>query len=424
MYVLLLLLGCPSPSDVECAEGGTGTLHVVIDLPDETWEVAPELEVYDAAGAWVGTVTEPDATLEVLGGGYTLVARRGTVAGAVVGTAHGLLDDTVQQVCVTDGGTTEWSGTWELQPASGKLWVTSGEDASGFDPAALAAGGDAAAELGFHVDLSNDLRGFTVDPTGNLWVATSPTYGARLLVYPPSGAAGGAEPIELGEALFADNVQIQDILFDEKDQLWVLVAGSNRGTVGLWSFAPEVGWAALTTGELPDRPSQQLTVTGLVRAEDMTMGPDDRLWLADFDGNQVLSVGVGHGVDEDPVEVAPDRVITVAWDDETGSHTLESPTALAFDPDGRLWVNYWLSATLARFDTTDGGVRVPDLQAGTRPLDLLSGLAPDRAGAVWYGNDTGSGGEIVALDGDAGTEGSRARAGELPAIDLVFDPAP
>jgi hypothetical protein len=406
-----------------CGEGGAGSLHVALDLPAEAWEKPPEVDVYDVDGAWVAGVTDPEATLDVPGGMYTVVARRGTVAGDVVGTAFGLLDHTATQVCVVDGETSEWSGTWELQPSSGKLWMTSGEDAGGFDPTALAAGGSAEPVVGFHVDRSNDLRGFGVDPLGNLWVATSPTYGAKLLVFPASAADGGAEPLELGAELFADNVQIQDILFDEKDQLWVLVAGSNAGVVGLWSFSPEQAFGFLASGVMPDRPAQDITVTGLVRAEDMAWGPDDRLWLADFDGDQVLSVGVGAVGGAEPTEVAPDRVITVSWDDETGTHTLNGPTALDFDATGRLWVNYWTSATLARFDSVDAsGVRVPNLMAGDRELDLLSALAPDRAGNVWYGNDTGGSGEIVSIEGETGAERSRAGVGDLPAIDLLFDP--
>lgn len=421
--LLALLAACNTPDDGACADVGTGTLHVTLDLPSETWETLPALDVYDASGALVATVTDAEGTLEVPAGLYTLAARRGTVDGEVVGQAFGLLDDTVSQVCVGDGETAEWAGAWELQPSSGKLWMTSGEAASGFDPQALLAGGDVGPELTFTVPQSNDLRGLAVDPLGNLWVATSPTYGAKLLVFPPSGADGGAEPLELGADLFADNVQIQDILFDAKDQLWVLVGGSNAGAVGLWSFAPEVATAALATGTLPDRPSQQLTVTGMVKPEDMVEGPDQRLWIADFDGDQVLSVGVGHAVDQEPTEVAPEQAFVVQWDDDTGTHTLDGPTAVGFDAGGRLWVDYWTSGVLARFaDTSGGAVRVPDAQAGSDVLDLLSGLVGDRGGGVWFGNER-EGGEIVSLDAESADEVSRAEVGATPAVDLVFDPA-
>lgn len=422
--LLALLLACTLDESTTCADGGTGELRLALDLPDEPWEIAPALDVYDAAGSLVASVIDADQALELPGGTYTLAARRGLVDGDAVGAAYGLLEDTVQQVCVVDGETAEWSGTWSPQPSAGKLWMTSGEVASGFAPDALSTGGEVTPEVSFDVPYSNDLRGFAVDSLGNLWVATSPTYGAKLLIYPPVGAEGGADPMELGAELFADNVQIQDILFDAKDQLWVLIAGSNAGTVGLWAFAPEQAIAHLATGALPERPAQQLTVTGLVRAEDMVEGPDQRLWLADFDGNQVLSVGVGHAVDAAPAEVMPERAFTVRWDDETGTHTLDGPTALGFDAAGRLWVNYWTSGTLARFDAmTSDAVRVPDAQVGSDVLDLLGGLATDRAGAVWFGNER-MGGELVAIDAEDGAELSRAGVGASPPVDLVFDPLP
>ena len=128
-------------------------------------------------------------------------------------------------------------------------------------------------------------------------------------------------------------------------------------------------------------------------------------------------------LDQDPTEVAPEQVFTVSWEDDTGTHGLQGPTALGFDADGRLWVNYWTAGTLARFDTTSGAsVREPDLMAGSDVLDLLSGLATDRRGGIWFGNER-DGGEIVSLDADSGAEDSRAGVGDTPAVDLVFDPA-
>ena len=123
--LLALLSACTTPTPETCTEGGTGTLHVTLDLPDETWVSEPALAVYASDGTLVATVTDPESSLDLPVGLYTVAARRGTVDGDLVGRAFVLLQDTVQQVCVSDGEITDWSGTWELQPSSGKLWMTS-----------------------------------------------------------------------------------------------------------------------------------------------------------------------------------------------------------------------------------------------------------------------------------------------------------
>jgi hypothetical protein len=157
-----------------CATGGEGTLHLAMDLPDEPWNIAPSVEIRDAEGGWVSSLAA-SGEIALPSGLYTLAARRGTVDGTTVGTAYGLLDDTVQRVCVADGATTEWSGTWEHQPSSGKLWALSREAACAFEPGELSAGGDVTSALSLQVPRSNDLRGMAVDALGNPWLATAPT---------------------------------------------------------------------------------------------------------------------------------------------------------------------------------------------------------------------------------------------------------
>ncbi len=422
--LLFTLLACPVTETLPCAEGGSGTLQVALNLPTESWETIPALDVYDGDGAFVARVEE-GASLELPAGLYTLAARRGTVdSGGRMGRAFGLLDQTVQQVCVVDGDAAEWAGTWELQPSSEKLWVLSGEAAYGFDDDLTGTAVDPA--LTIQVDLSNDLRGLAVDPMGNLWIATSPTYDSRLLVYPPGGVDGSVTPLELGRELFVNGEQIVALTFDDKDQLWVLMRNTNAGTPEIWAFSPERALGFLGTGLLPTAPSQRIIVEGMVAPDAMAVGPDDRLWIADFGGDQVLSVGVGAGVYADPLTVAPEQAFAGGWEDETGTHALGGPTGLGFDGDGRLWVNYWTNPVLARFDVpaTGESLRAPDLLVDGSVLDLPAGLVLDRDGGVWYGNEPQDGaGELVSCDVDTGAERSRARSADaLAPTTLVFDP--
>ena len=419
LFALLACTTSPSSSKSDCSEGGAGDLHLTLSLPDEDWETPPALAVYSSVGERVATVTEADRTLSLDSGVYTLVALRGTTApeGVRTGEAFGLLHDTVQTVCLSDGETVEWGATWEEQPSSGKLWVTSGETAYAFEAAELADGRVTPA-WSITVPSSNDLRGFAIDPMGDLWIATSPTYGARLVVYPPDGL----DPVELsGDSLPAD-LQLQDLEFAPDGSLWALVSGSATGEVGLRAWSPAQAAAFLAKGALPLAPARTVTVDGMIAPEDCAFDPDGTLWIADFGGNQVLRVDLST---EDSV-LTPVDAFTAGWKDGTGDHSLDGPTALGVDDEGRLWVNYWTSLTVARFDGTSSSAvaRSPDLRVGSDVLDLPAGLALDHAGGAWFGDETQDGvGHLLAVDqgsGDASVDATSDEA--LVPTDLVFDP--
>ena len=422
--LLLLLIACSSSGIADCDAGGTGSLSLTLDLPDQSWAAEPSVRVYSEDGAVVQTV-EATETLELPGGLYTLAAWRGTVDSGAIGTAFGLLDNTVTRVCVTDGATTEWSGTWERQPSGEHLWVLSGEAAYGFGPEAL---DDVESDPAITLDmpLTNDLRGLAFDPMGNLWTATSPTYGARFLVYPPSGVDGSAEPVVVGGGRFDDQIQFEGLQFDESGHLWALVKWSNSVEIGLWQFTTDQLHALLGEGTVPDEPASDVEVEGLEGPDDLAVGPDGRLWIADYGSNRVVAID-GDLVAEGTVTVSPEVSFKARWEPPTGPGDGIGPTALGFDAEGRLWVNYWANPMLARFDSLPTGSDqwTPDLRVGDDVLSLVAGLAPDRNGRVWYGNEPQDGaGELVALDRDDGTETVRVRSADaLAPSTLVFDPS-
>lgn len=424
---LLLLLACSGGTDEpSCAEGGSGTLSIRMDLPGEAWATAPAVEVFNAAGASMGVLDEP-GTLDLPGGSYIVAALRGTVDEGAIGRAYGLLADTAATVCVADGETVEWEGEWTLQPSSEKLWVLSREAAYAFDAAALDAGGPVEPALTIEVPRSNDLRGLAVDAMGNLWIATAPTYGTRLLVYAPGGVDGSVEPMELSGGAFDpdDWVQVTALGFSGKRDLWVLVKGSYSSDAAVWGFDLSQAFNFVATGEPPTLPSSRLTVEGLDAPDGLTIDGSDHVWLADLGSDRVFDLGSGLGRSGDTT-VTPGVAFTAGWEDDTGTHSLSGPTAVGFDPEGRLWVNYWTNPLMARFDAADATADnwTPDLRVGGSVLDLPAGLALDRAGRVWYGNEPQNGtGELVALDTDDGTERLRlSSAAALSPSTLVFDP--
>ncbi len=431
VLALWALVGCEGPPVAVdlCTGAGLGTLSVSLVVPEETWITAPALDVYNEAGTVVATVTTPTDSLELSGGMYVLAMRRGIapptdVAGLGVKSAFGSLGTTHAVVCVGDDATTEFEATWEEQPSSGAMWVTYGEHVFGFDQAALLVGNELPIVGDLFVDLSNDLRGFAVDAYGNLWTPTSPTYGARVVKFEPGAVLGGESVAFGGPAFDEDAPQIEDIAFDDKEQLWLLIRHSNTAFVGLWGFSAAAVREFLAFGTLPGDPVR-ITVDGLVAPEDIAFDLDGSMWIADFGGDQLVNVGLSSIEGAAAGSWTPSDTFHSTYYDATGSHTLTGPTTVDVDDNGRVWVNWFTAATVTRFDDpTDIGNRIPSAIKSADVLDLPSGLAIDHAGSVWYGNEPQNGtGELVQLDQETLVQGTRGTSVNVIAPrDLVFDP--
>lgn len=429
--LFLALAACPGPPDTTCATGGIGSLELALTFPTSPGQVL----VYDESGALIATVDASTTINDLHSGLYTLAFVRASTSatgGAATGTAWGLLEDTVREVCVPIADTVVVPGEYTQQPSSAHLWVSGGERLAGFAVTSLARSGDVYADHTLDIALTNDLRGFAFDPLGNLWVATSPTYDTRLLVFTPGSVQGDAAveaAYTLAPAVFAEATQIAELAFDADGNLWTLVRGSNSGFVGLYVYTAAQQRTLLLGGD-PGEPATTRIVPGLVTPSDLLFGPTGDLWIADFDGNAVLRVPAADlaasALDADTT-LTPAATLVGLFDDNGVSGELTGPTDLALTSDGTLWVTYWTAATLAGFtaaDTLDGSL-LPDLTAETGTMSLPAGLATDAADGVWYGNEPQDGsGELVRItaEGEASTV-LRSTAQPTP-IDLAFDPVP
>jgi hypothetical protein len=404
----------------DCDGSAPGSLEIVVTGPG--LDVPADVVVLDASGAEIGRV-DASTTLEDLPPGfYTVVFERGIRAapGARTDEAHGALHDTVVPVCV---GREPATVTYDVvpQPSSGHLWVSAGEHLAGYAADGLADGAELVADAQLDVRLTNDFRGIAFDPSGNLWAATSPTYGTKLRMFRPDQLTGTGEQAAALEitapVLGEDFASIADLWVSDAGTVWVLVGFSNTYASGLygWSRADLVG-AMATGGSVDLAPTWLHTMPELLHASDLLV-VDDAVFVSVFDANRVYRYAVAD------LEGAalPSAQAEISFQDPLGTE-LRGPTEMAY-VDGRIWLTLWTSASIVPFSPTADGAQVPGT-LGIGVTDLPSGMDADATGTVWWGNLAVSGdSEVHALDGATGADlGLVGLTGLEAPVDLLFDP--
>lgn len=388
MIVALLLAGCPhSSTDAECETTGVGTISFHPMLPDVSLTSKAYLYVYTALGVVVAILGDGDSLADVPAGPYLLGVGnvRAEDDGSGFVATYGLLSGTVAEVCLGDGETLDRTPELVLQPGSRHLWFSAGESLAAFAPESLGATATLAPDLRMDVTLTNDFRGFGFDPMGNLWAATSDTYGVRLLVFEPQDVeAGGAiEPIvTLTNDLFTQGASIGEITFAPDGQLVGVVNNTNAAWVGAFGYDASGQILALVSGDTATvEPTWTASIDGLVSPADLAFDDAGRAWISDQDNALVLRVDAFGEDTATPAARFTAMYLEIA---------LRGPTDLAFLPDGGLLVDYWTDGQLVELPPSElsatGDVNVNVDGTTFDVLALPEGLAVTGTGAQWYGN--------------------------------------
>ena len=246
---------------------------------------------------------------------------------------------------------------------SGDLWVADQGNARvlEFLPSNLTTGGSAAIVLGQPDFYSRSYGtsqtslwspiGITFDSHGNLWVAD--TGYNRILEFLPSNlTTGGAAAIVLGQPDFTSRIcgvsstNLCDpigVAFDSSNELWVADQGNARVLEFLPSNLTTGGSASIVLGQ-PDLSVGGQNQEGVINSNDLAypsstaFDPHGNLWVADTNNNRILEFTPPFYTDE-PASIALGQ--PNMHDNGFGSTTptsLSSPTDIAFDPHGNLWV--------------------------------------------------------------------------------------
>lgn len=426
----LFLTACPGKNIAEgCLEGGSGTFDVHVRDFDAAWVTDPGVDVYDAGGVLVGTFSESGATT-LPSGTYTVAVRRGVAApDTFAGSAWGLLSDTVAEVCVPDGGTYAMDVTAEPQPSSSRLWGYSGETLAGYTGIS-----DPGAEVGADTVLgfagAGELRGIAWDLWGNLWVATAPESGTRLLVVEPAAVTGKGAPSILQTVTSAalEGAEVQDLDLDAAGNLWVTVSAGANGFAGVVVFGAD----ALRDGVLGATeitPSRTWSIAGAVEPERLFFDADGGFYVSDPGTDSVFHVaalGSVAGADAAaPADGAltPDSAFTVSIDPGTGAVDLVEPTEMMLDETG-LWVLYSGSGIAAHVSRSANGAVRSNFTYTVSTFGVPGGLVRDGANGIWVGGETESGpGDLQRFDAASAMLDLHTTLPDLPSpVSLAFDP--
>lgn len=402
-----LLAGCDADG-APCNASAPGDLTLDLTLPDTALDSAPEVWVYDSAGANVGTLANGETLSGLPGGSYRYELARGWTALADgLRTAVGATDATEGSVCV-GGEPAELTLDAADQPGSGRLWASSWENLLVLPADAAAASADPVATP--TVSMTNNFNAITADALGNAWVATPWTYGARLLVLRPGalGATGEAAPaLSLTSDALAGDANITAVVFDADQNLWITTAPQMGGFVGIAGWSHDALLTAkLTGGEVTADPTWAATVPDVDGLYGATAGADGTLWasadggvLVQIDRTAVMASG---GTIAAPASTEPLTRVHL-WDTD---HAFDwvGLESLAAGPDGSVYALATTAGAILNVSEADlsrsGDVELEGLQLGVEALP--EELASSPAGGTWW-VDTATVGYLPA-PGEAATE--------------------
>ena len=221
-----------------------------------------------------------------------------------------------------------------------------------------------------------DLNGLAFDANGTLWVASESD--STLVAFAPtllsrSGSTAATIVISRNNSSLSAPIALA---FDRKHRLWV--ANSENGT--LVRFDP----AQLAAS---GSPVPAVTISGLGRPAGLAFDAAGSLWVADSRRSKLASFSEAQ---LDTSGFLVPRVVISAL-----AASMATPSGIAFDADGNLWVGNIGNQTVVAFSPAQlaaTGTPAPHvvLSANAGSLSIPTGLAFDPDGSLWVMGGTGA----------------------------------
>ena len=368
----------PSPTPVDpstpcTSTGGAGTLAIVITgLPAG----AVAKVAYD--GSTGRQAVTASSNVPLAAGLYVVLADSIFVTDPIVGTVY-KGTPSVPSTCVKPGQTANVEVAYTPVATSNKLWSLNSNAAAellAYPSSSLQASGAPAAAISAGIETP---KGFAFDREGGVW-ATAAVAGESVLAHYPAAAlagSGGKTPdIKIGGAALSFGApSVSAIAFDAKGNLWVSAVAAKKI---LRYDASQLGASG--------SPEPSLTITGVDSPGPLAFDAGGNLWAGS--GNSVIEYSAARlaGATSSPPEIVlgaqtPSPVVT----------PYQSPSGLAFDGAGNLWVDY-NGGALVRFTPAERATSAtvtPAVQVKLDVAALAEGVAFDEAGGLWLAYSAG-----------------------------------
>lgn len=242
------------------------------------------------------------------------------------------------------------------------------------------------------------ISGATMDVQGGLWITDS--YGgpsdARIMHFPsPLQTNANADII-----LTASPMEARQIAMDLSGGIWVVSGTTSTGNA-VQHYAP-----GMSSGDSPDMMLgtgvSSRTINTLSNPYGVAVGPGDRVWVADYFNNRVLGFSPPFTSSQDADLVIGADDFTAAGGGAASNTRFTSPTGVATDSVGNLWVSDFANNRVLRFSPPfTNGMQAnmvlgqPNFSAssgGTSRFALTgpNGISIEPNGAVWVA-DTNNG---------------------------------
>jgi sugar lactone lactonase YvrE len=355
--------------------------------------VDARVAILDADGDVVGETLTESATRSVPAGRYTVAAHRVREPGTLVGAAYQPAVTLGESVCVRGEADATASVRYTREPGSARLWLTQSN-------------GTGASILAFDADQLNE-RG---DQTPAVGLAhTQPSSGplrvdalGRLWMGSSAGALIGFETDRLGESSSeGPDITLTGAALCE-DALPCgprALAFDARGALYVATLTRIVRLAPESL-DASGEPTAAITITSpdVESPSALAFDADGNLWVGESSG-AIVRFDASR-LDADITNAAADVVIYAGTDTPVAG-LFGSPEGLVFDADGNLWVGYFTGNDLVRLSPSDlaashasSAALVPSTRITIGVEALVTDLALDEAGNLWL---PGSGGTLYMV---------------------------
>jgi sugar lactone lactonase YvrE len=363
----------PAEGGGPCPNAGLGSLTVtVIGLP------ASAAAKVDVQGA---PVVKATSTIVLGGGVHSVGASLVTSADPVV---RGVYTPTLSaaSICVTNGGTASVTVTYEKVPASHSLWATHGNG----DGQVASFAGDALGATGTTTGVGYDVgvpaaADVIFDKVGGMWISSG---GGEVRHIPGKQlAAGGAKTADI--TLTSGDFQAGipgpgSLALDAKGNLWVALIAQKKIVQ-----VPAAGAAAGNA-----TPSVVLEGDLFDGIGAMEFDKNGNLFVAATD--RLLRFDAAHLTTSPAVPAVPDLTLETMSEPPL-VNTLTTPSGLAFDATGNLWVAYFAAGLITKLtpaeialagDKTGASAITPGVQLKISAAANLEEIAFDESGGLWF----------------------------------------
>jgi sugar lactone lactonase YvrE len=364
----------------DCPTTGAGDGSVVVTISGLPSGVNAKIFVDGAAAAVTQTTTLP-----LPNGPHTFTAERVKQSDPIVGTVF-VPTVSTPTICAKAGTAGAVTVTYAAIASSHSLWLTHGNgdgEVASVGASALSATGSTAATT-FEVGVPS-AASVAFDRDGNMWISSG---SGEVRRFPAAqlGSGGTKTPdVTLTGGPLAGGVPGPGpIALDKNGDLWVgLIAQHSIAKITRASYLANDPTAAVT-----------LSGAALDTVGAMAFDASGNLYVGT--GDKLLRYDAAHLAATSAA--APERTIT-ANTPGPSVNTLSTPSGLAFDASGNLWVAYFAANAIARFVPADlagtGDVtQTPAVQVTIAVTALLEEIAFDESGGLWL---TYTNGKIARL---------------------------